>query len=86
VTTIQNKDTADYKIRMTVEGKDEISILSTGLNDMLSTIEKEITKWLFEGTIEQAKYLLQSVIQNMGDGLMWLMKTANLFGMLPVKE
>jgi hypothetical protein len=40
---------------MDVEGKDEISILSTGLNDM-STIEKEITKWLFEGTIEQAKY------------------------------
>lgn len=71
VTGIQQiKDTGDYKIRMAVEGKDEISILSLGLNDMLSTIEKR------ENEVAQSKEqlneqntLLQSVIQNMGDGL-----------------
>jgi hypothetical protein len=53
---------------MAVEGKDEISILSTGLNDMLSTIEKEISG-CFEGTIEQAKYTFTICYKNMGDGL-----------------
>jgi hypothetical protein len=42
---------------MDVEGKDEISILSTGLNDM-STIEKEITKWLFEGTTSKIPFTI----------------------------
>jgi len=71
VTVIQKiKDTADYKIRMAVEGKDEISILSLGLNDMLSTIEKrdnEVAQ--SKEQLDEQNTLLQSVIQNMGDGL-----------------
>lgn len=71
VTGIQQiKDTGDYKIRMTVEGKDEISILSLGLNDMLSTIEKrdhEVAQ--SKEQLNEQNTLLQSVIQNMGDGL-----------------
>ena len=71
VTVIQQiKDTGDYKTRMVIEGKDEISILSLGLNNMLSTIEKR------DNEVAQSKEqlnnqntLLQSVIQNMGDGL-----------------
>lgn len=71
VTTIQTiKDTADYKIRMVVEGKDEISILSTGLNDMLSTIEKRDNEVaVSKEQLNKQNTLLQSVIQNMGDGL-----------------
>ncbi|MDI6032564.1 PAS domain S-box protein [Flavobacterium sp. LB2P84] len=71
VTVIQQiKDTSDYKTRMTVEGKDEISILSLGLNDMLSTIEKrdnEVAQ--SKEQLNEQNTLLQSVIQNMGDGL-----------------
>lgn len=71
VTVIQEvKDTANYKIRLTVEGRDEISILSLGLNNMLENIEKR------DNEVAQSKEqlnnqntLLQSVIQNMGDGL-----------------
>jgi hypothetical protein len=47
---------------MAVEGKDEISILSTGLNDMLSTIEKR-DKWLFQEQLNKQNTLLQSVIK-----------------------
>ena len=56
--------------RMVVEGKDEISILSLGLNDMLSTIEKrdnEVAQ--SKEQLNEQNTLLQSVIQNMGDGL-----------------
>jgi len=71
VTVIQRvKDTADYKIRMNIEGKDEISILSVGLNDMLENIEKrdnEVAK--SKEQLDEQNTLLQSVIQNMGDGL-----------------
>ncbi|MES2853941.1 MULTISPECIES: PAS domain S-box protein [unclassified Flavobacterium] len=71
VTVIQQiKDTSDYTTRMTVEGKDEISILSIGLNDMLSTIEKrdnEVAQ--SKEQLNEQNTLLQSVIQNMGDGL-----------------
>ncbi|MBP6182012.1 PAS domain S-box protein [Flavobacterium sp.] len=71
VTVIQQiKDTGNYKARMAVEGKDEISILSLGLNNMLENIEKR------DNEVAQSKEqlnnqntLLQSVIQNMGDGL-----------------
>ncbi len=71
VTELQKiKDTADYTIRMEVNGNDEISILSLGLNNMLETIEKR------DNEVAQSKELmhkqntlLQSVIQNMGDGL-----------------
>jgi PAS domain S-box-containing protein len=64
------KDTADYKIRMDVEGKDEISILSLGLNNMLENIEKrdnEVAE--SKEQLNEQNTLLQSVIQNMGDGL-----------------
>lgn len=64
------KETADYKIRMTVEGKDEISVLASGFNDMLENIEKrdnEVAK--SKGQLDEQNTLLQSVIQNMGDGL-----------------
>lgn len=66
----QIKDTADYKIRILVKGKDEINILSMGLNDMLSTIEKrdnEVAQ--SKEQLNKQNTLLQSVIQNMGDGL-----------------
>lgn len=71
VTELQKiKDTADYTIRMEVNGNDEISILSLGLNNMLETIEKR------DNEVAQSKELmnkqntlLQSVIQSMGDGL-----------------
>jgi PAS domain S-box-containing protein len=71
VNTIETiKETADYKIRMVVDGKDEISILAAGLNDMLSTIEKrnnEVAE--SKEKLNTQNTLLQSVIQNMGDGL-----------------
>jgi PAS domain S-box-containing protein len=71
VTVIQTiKDTADYKIRMVVEGKDEISVLTAGLNDMLENIEKrdnEVAQ--SKAQMSEQNILLQSVIQNMGDGL-----------------
>lgn len=71
VKVIQNiKETADYKIRMTVEGKDEISVLASGFNDMLENIEKrdnEVAK--SKEQLDEQNTLLQSVIQNMGDGL-----------------
>lgn len=71
VTELQKiKETADYTIRMEVNGNDEISILSLGLNNMLETIEKR------DNEVAQSKELmnkqntlLQSVIQSMGDGL-----------------
>ncbi|MNX68903.1 Sporulation kinase E [compost metagenome] len=66
----QIKDTANYKIRMNVEGKDEISVLSVGLNNMLENIEKrdnEVAK--SRELLNEQNTLLQSVIQNMGDGL-----------------
>lgn len=71
VTVIQKiKDTADYGMRMTVDGKDEISILASGLNDMLSTIEKRDNEVaLSKEQLNKQNTLLQSVIQNMGDGL-----------------
>lgn len=64
------KETADYKIRMDVEGKDEISVLASGFNDMLENIEKrdnEVAK--SKEQLDEQNTLLQSVIQNMGDGL-----------------
>jgi PAS domain S-box-containing protein len=71
VTVIQQiKDTGDYKTRMIVEGKDEISILSLGLNNMLENIEKrdnEVAQ--SKEQLNEQNTLLQSVIQNMGDGL-----------------
>lgn len=71
VTVIQQiKDTGDYKTRMIVEGKDEISILSVGLNNMLENIEKrdnEVAQ--SKELMNEQNTLLQSVIQNMGDGL-----------------
>ncbi len=64
------KDSADYSIRMEVKGKDEISILSTGLNDMLSTIEKRDNDLAeSEEQLNKQNTLMQSVLQNMGDGL-----------------
>ena len=71
VTGIQQiKDTADYKIRMAVEGKDEISTLSIGLNELLETIEKRDNEVaLSKELLNKQNTLLQSVIQNMGDGL-----------------
>ncbi|MFE3867462.1 PAS domain S-box protein [Flavobacterium sp. LS2P90] len=66
----QIKDTNDYTTRTVVEGKDEISILSFGLNDMLATIEKrdnEVAQ--SKEQLNEQNILLQSVIQNMGDGL-----------------
>ncbi len=71
VTSLQQvTDTADFKIRLIVEGKDEISILTSGINNMLSTIEKR------DAEVAQSKdqlntqnTLLQSIIKNMGDGL-----------------
>ncbi|MFV8325633.1 PAS domain S-box protein [Flavobacterium sp. ZS1P14] len=71
VTVIQQiKDTGDYKTRMVVEGKDEISILSLGLNDMLENIEKRDTEVAqSKEQLNKQNALLQSVIQNMGDGL-----------------
>lgn len=71
VTVIQQiKDTGDYKTRMVVEGKDEISILALGLNNMLENIEKrdnEVAQ--SKEQLNKQNILLQSVIQNMGDGL-----------------
>ncbi|MFV8368757.1 PAS domain S-box protein [Flavobacterium sp. LB2R40] len=71
VTGIQQiRDTGDYKTRMVVEGKDEISILSLGLNNMLDNIEKrdnEVAQ--SKEQLNKQNTLLQSVIQNMGDGL-----------------
>ncbi len=64
------KETADYKIRMDVEGKDEIGDLALGFNDMLENIEKrdnEVAK--SKEQLDEQNTLLQSVIQNMGDGL-----------------
>jgi len=71
VTVIQQiKDTGDYKTRMVVEGKDEISILSVGLNNMLENIEKRDNEVaLSKEQLNEQNILLQSVIQNMGDGL-----------------
>lgn len=66
----QIKETANYKIRMVVEGKDEISVLASGFNDMLENIEKrdnEVAK--SKEQLDEQNTLLQSVIQNMGDGL-----------------
>lgn len=66
----QIKDTNDYTTRTIVEGKDEISTLSLGLNDMLSTIEKrdnEVAQ--SKEQLNEQNTLLQSVIKNMGDGL-----------------
>lgn len=66
----QIKDTADYKIRMAIDGKDEISILSLGLNDMLENIEKRDTEVAqSKELMNEQNTLLQSVIENMGDGL-----------------
>ena len=71
VTMMQNvKDSGDYKIRIAVEGKDEISTLSLGLNNMLENIEKrdnEVAQ--SKEQLNKQNILLQSVIQNMGDGL-----------------
>ena len=71
VTGIQQiKETADYKIRMAVEGNDEISTLSIGLNELLETIEKRDNEVaLSKELLNKQNTLLQSVIQNMGDGL-----------------
>jgi nitrate/nitrite-specific signal transduction histidine kinase len=35
------KESADYKIRVLVEGKDEIGVLATGFNDMLKILRNE---------------------------------------------
>ena len=71
VSVMQNvKDSGDYKIRIAVEGKDEISTLSLGLNNMLENIEKrdnEVAQ--SKEQLNKQNILLQSVIQNMGDGL-----------------
>jgi PAS domain S-box-containing protein len=71
VTVIQQiKDTGDYKTRMVVEGKDEISILSMGLNNMLENIQKRDSEVAqSKEQLNNQNALLQSVIQNMGDGL-----------------
>src|SRR3970282_920936 len=64
------KETADYKIRMDVEGQDEISLLASEFNDMLENIEKrdnEVAK--SKEQLDEQNTLLQSVIENMGDGL-----------------
>jgi len=71
VTSLQGiKETGNYNIRMEVDGKDEINILKMGLNDMLETIEKrdnELAKSKEE--LSKQKTLLESVLENMGDGL-----------------
>jgi PAS domain S-box-containing protein len=65
VTVMQKvKDNADYKIRAVVEGKDEISMLSLGFNNMLENIDKS------KQQLNEQNTLLQYVLQNMGDGLM----------------
>jgi PAS domain S-box-containing protein len=66
----QIKETADYKIHMVVKGRDEFSVLAIGFNDMLENIEKrdnEVAK--SKEQLNEQNTLLQSVIQNMGDGL-----------------
>lgn len=71
VTVMQKvKDSADYKVRVKLEGDDEISKLSLGFNNMLSTIEKRGQELeLSKQELDQKNTLLNSVIQNMGDGL-----------------
>lgn len=71
VTVIQQvTDTSDFKTRMVVLGTDEISILSLGLNNMLSTIEKRDHDLAqSKDQLSEQNILMQSVVQNMGDGL-----------------
>jgi PAS domain S-box-containing protein len=64
------KETADYKIRVVFEGKDEFSVLAIGFNDMLETIEKRNNEIATsKQQLDEQNTLLQSVIKNMGDGL-----------------
>ncbi|MCE9539183.1 MAG: HAMP domain-containing protein, partial [Bacteroidetes bacterium] len=77
VTVMQKvRDTADYKIRAIVEGKDEIGILSLSFNTMLSTIERKGNELAqSRQQLDQKNTLLNSVLQNMGDGLVVADKT-----------
>jgi PAS domain S-box-containing protein len=64
------KDSADYKIRVLIEGKDEIGILATGFNELLENIEKRDREAVIsKEQLSSQNILLQSVIKNMGDGL-----------------
>ncbi|MFT5254654.1 MAG: PAS domain S-box-containing protein, partial [Flavobacteriales bacterium] len=64
------KESADYKIRILVEGTDEISMLATGINEMLENIEKRDREAVIsKEQLSSQNILLQSVIKNMGDGL-----------------
>jgi PAS domain S-box-containing protein len=64
------KDSADYKIRVLIEGKDEIGILATGFNELLENIEKrDRDAVISKEQLSSQNILLQSVISNMGDGL-----------------
>ncbi|MGO4817245.1 PAS domain S-box protein [Flavobacterium sp. W22_SRS_FP1] len=64
------KESADYKIRVLVEGKDEIGVLATGFNDMLENIEKrDRDAVISKEQLSRQNILLQSVISHMGDGL-----------------
>lgn len=83
----QVTDTADFKIRLIVEGKDEISILTSGINNMLSTIEKR------DAEVAQSKdqlntqnTLLQSIIKNMGDGLIVIDQNGKFMFWNPASE
>ncbi len=83
----QVTDTADFKIRLMVEGKDEISILTSGINNMLSTIEKR------DAEVAQSKdqlntqnTLLQSIIKNMGDGLIVIDQNGKFMFWNPASE
>jgi PAS domain S-box-containing protein len=81
------KESADYKIRVLVEGKDEIGILATGFNDMLENIEKrDRAAVISKEQLSEQNILLQSVIQNMGDGLVVADKNGKFLLWNPASE
>lgn len=83
----QVTDTADFKIRLMVEGKDEISILTSGINNMLSTIEKRDTEVAqSKDQLNTQNTLLQSIIKNMGDGLIVIDQNGKFMFWNPASE
>ena len=83
----QVTDTADFKIRLIVEGKDEISILTSGINNMLSTIEKRDTEVAqSKDQLNTQNTLLQSIIKNMGDGLIVIDQNGKFMFWNPASE
>lgn len=73
------ESTSDYKVRSDVKRKDEIGALSRGFNDMITTIEKRDNELArSRQQLDQQNLLLNSVIQNMGDGLTVADKNGNV--------